>query len=634
MEGQPPSLAWGDVALLCRNALIAARSAVPIRLNVFPLLIVTAILVGSDFPAEAQTPLSSGVEISDELRSRLERRFSLDLRDTTLLEALFAIRDVSGLNIVAGDEVSGSVNASFANAPVHEILDSLLIARGYGYRVVGGSLAIVPLAEMGNQLPLFETDVIGLSHCSPEDLLDTVKAMLSPEGRAHAVKSSNSVVISDYPARIAAVRQHVEQLENAAAQFRRATADLSGGQSGRMSVDESKPGEDVRVFQTQYVPAEVLTEALTPLLSDTGRVSAVNYENKIIVADRPEIVERIAMTLPQIDRPRPQVRIWALIYDCSTEDLERLGINWNSGINGRSVIAATGAAAHSIAIESTTNPVETGANGVVKMVSLNRYTNVESLIQALETAEDSRLLADPNVVVMNHEAAEIAIVTEVPYQQLTQGLQGGSIGTTEFREAGVTLNVVPHIADDSTIALEVNPKFSLLTGFTDPDNAPIIDRRETLTTVRVTDNQTIILGGLRQRTRIGERSLIPGLGRIPYLGKLFRHRSASTRESELLVFITPQIVIGDCVGTCREGYVNQFLEREIQETPSDPVPYGIEALKAEQKAEEEKIDHIHLRNKLHSFRHQNARTLQQTEACAQYDDGLIEPISLGLSTDP
>ena len=138
----------------------------------------------------------------------------------------------------------------------------------------------------------------------------------------------------------------------------------------------------------------------------------------------------------------------------------------------------------------------------------------------------------------------IQIVTEVPYQQLTQGIQGGTIGTTAFREAGVTLEVTPHIARDNTISMLVNPRFSVLSGFTKNDEQPIIDRREAKTSVRVTNGETFVLGGLRQKTKIIDRSGIPGLQDIKTLkiGRLFQYKAETFRESELLVFITPEIV--------------------------------------------------------------------------------------------
>ncbi len=424
-----------------------------------------------------------------------------------------------------------------------------------------------------------------------------MKALLSPEGRVHSVPSSNSLVVIDYPERIAEIRKQVQALESAALEFRNnrpglllpAAESPDGNSTPIVNVDS----QVVRVFQPQFVSATILLEALKPLLSPTGQLTPLPLEDKILVSDLPQYVERIEKALLQLDQHRPQVRIRALIYDCSLEDVERLGVNWNSTAQGSNLNAA-GIPNQSTTLNTMTATVTPNtANGVMTVSSLNRNLNLNGVVQALETADDSRLLADPNVVVMNHEEAKISIVTEVPYQQLTQGIQGGTIGTTDFREAGVKLTVTPHIAQDGTISMVVNPEFSILTGFTEQDNAPIIDRRATSTTVRVRDGQTLVLGGLRQRTRNIERSEIPGLGRIPYLGRLFRFKRLATRDSELIVFLTPEIVFPEYGGNPREACVGETVGYDIEQTPTNPIPFGMEAVRAEDRARTKALDDLH-----------------------------------------
>ena len=141
----------------------------------------------------------------------------------------------------------------------------------------------------------------------------------------------------------------------------------------------------------------------------------------------------------------------------------------------------------------------------------------------------------------------------MPFQQLTQTGLGGAIGTTEFREAGVSLEVTPHIAPDGTVTMLVHPEFSVLSGFTPDSNAPIIDTREATTTVRVRDRETLVLGGLRQRSKVRGGSSLPLLGDVPLAGRLFRRTTFEVRESELLVFLTPEIVGTGYAGDCREA---------------------------------------------------------------------------------
>ena len=124
-------------------------------------------------------------------------------------------------------------------------------------------------------------------------------------------------------------------------------------------------------------------------------------------------------------------------------NVERIGVNWNARFFGRSV-RADGSPADQIGLSSLTAvaPALGAPNGALTLATLGSNIEVTAVVDALNTSADSRLLADPNVVAANHESAKIEIVTEIPYHQLTEGLEGGSIGTTAFREAGVTLEVV------------------------------------------------------------------------------------------------------------------------------------------------------------------------------------------------
>lgn len=481
----------------------------------------------------------------------LNRRGHLTLREATLVEALFALREQWNVDMVVSNNVEGQVSATFTNATLREILDSLLLSRGYGYQVVGKSLVVLPLEQLGALKPLFNTEIIQLQHARPADLLAVVELLLSPQGKAIPVDASRSLMILDYPDRVAMIRDRLQLLDRPAALppgvRQPAPGPITEIPTAVPDADEVSDGTvelEVRVFRPQYVKAQTLLPAVQTLITEEGRVAVLDDEDQILVAERPELLNVIEEALRELDQPRPQVRIWAMIYDCSLEDVERLGVNWNARFFGRAVRADGMTPADQIMLDSITSavPAAGAVNSALTLATLGSNTEVTAMINALNEARDTKLLADPNVVVRNHDSAMIEIVTEVPYQQLTEGLEGGSIGTTAFREAGVTLSVTPHIARDGTISLVVNPKFSALVGFTEQDEQPIIDRREAKTTVRVANSQTFVLGGLRQKTRINERTGVPWLKDRKYVGKFFRFRQDTYRESELLVFLTPELV--------------------------------------------------------------------------------------------
>gem|GEM_PF-973403 len=480
-----------------------------------------------------------------ELSGILERRGNLTLRDVTIVEALFVLREQWKVDMVIADDVAGQVNATFTDASLREILDSLLLSRGFGYQIVGRSIVILPLTELGALKPLFNPEIIQLQHADPDELIEVVDLLLSRQGKALPLPSSHSIMVLDYPDRMHLIRSRLEELDLAAGQMGRSATDANPGTEA-FTTEAASDGTielDVRVFRPQFVKVQTLLPAIESLISRNGRVAVLEKEDQVIVAEQVAVLDVIEEAVTALDQPRPQVRIWAMIYDCSLDDIERLGVNWRSAGfgNGR---RTDGSPRNQLLLDTITAaaPAVGVPNGALSLMSLGTNVDISAVINALQQSNASRLLADPNVVVTNHEPAKISIVTEVPYQQLTQGLEGGSIGTTAFREAGVSLEVTPHIARDGTISMLVNPQFSVLTGFTENDEQPIIDRREARTTVRVINGETFVLGGLRQRTRINNRSGIPYLQDVKFVGKLFRYKQESFRDSELLVFITPEIV--------------------------------------------------------------------------------------------
>ncbi|PQO42511.1 secretin N-terminal domain-containing protein [Blastopirellula marina] len=495
--------------------------------------------------------------ISPRIEAALKQRGDLTLRDTTLQQSLYTIGEIWSINIVLGKQIEGTINGTFRDAPLYDILDSILLVNGYGYRPVGDSLVIVPLSELGTANPMFRSATIPLKHASAPEIIPALQSLKSRGGSIQAITSANSLAVVDYPNHLAMIREAASQIDQVAAD--------SGAAPG------SRVITDVLNYRPTYIDAETLLEAIQSLISSDGRAAVVQSENQVIVIDRPEHLRMIDSMLQRLDMPKPQVRITALIYDINLEDIEALGVNWTTLFKGRTL--ADGTSQNVFGIQSALAvPASAGdPTGVMTFQTLSGSLDLSAVIDMVRQMDDSRLLADPNVVVVDREKASIEIVTEIPYQQLTQTSAGGNIGTTSFREAGVMLTVTPRIAIDGTIEMDVVPSFSRLTGYSEGDNPqPIIDRRETSTTVRVADGQVLVIGGLRQRSDISNDNGIPYLMNLKYVGKLFRYRKTQIRESELIVFLKTEIL--PCPNpqmTCRE--VDAFEESMAK---LDAVPFA------------------------------------------------------------
>ena len=234
------------------------------------------------------------------------------------------------------------------------------------------------------------------------------------------------------------------------------------------------------------------------MLSKDGRVGVMEKEDRLLVTDYAENLAMVEKVLARIDQPRPQVRITALIYDISLQDIEQLGINWNkigyrSGDESGFAVGIHPVAPIPLEFETSTT-VAAVEGATVAFGALSRHFDINGVLLALQQANDARLLADPERAGARKQQAIFKSVREIPIQQLTETQQGGSIGTTAFKEAGITLTVIPKIAFDGTICMEVSPEFSRLVGF-DSNGQPIIDTRQAKSTLRVANRQTVVIGG-------------------------------------------------------------------------------------------------------------------------------------------
>lgn len=308
-------------------------------------------------------------------------------------------------------------------------------------------------------------------------------------------------------------------------------------------------------------------------------IIADETQNALVVKAEPALMREIESAVNQLDARRSQVLIEAAIVEVSGSNADQLGIQWamgdlNSGVglinfsNVGSSLAAIGAAAAGGA---------TGAAGLVNKLSgaavalgdvrkgSNGQTNFYgALIQALKTDSNANLLSVPSVLTLDNEEAHIVVGQNVPFVTGSTSTVSGGVSnpyqTIERKDVGITLKVIPHIGEGGTMRLEVEQEVSAVQP-TVSDIASvdlITSKRLIKTAVLAEDQQTIVLGGLMQEDTSSSTQAIPGLSRIPYLGRLFRSDAASKQKRNLLVFLHPTIVRdGKSVNTLTQNRYSQ-----------------------------------------------------------------------------
>jgi len=293
---------------------------------------------------------------------------------------------------------------------------------------------------------------------------------------------------------------------------------------------ERRPTTEIFFFNNAEVKGS--SDAFKGLLSPAGKLSIDERLNAIVVTDYPENIEAFGRVAAELDKKAPQVMIQALIVDVRLTDDLRLGVDWNAVFSDGKVGL--------VGFQNLSEAGGLGPGGSITFTYLSRNWDITTLMDFLQHRENVDILADPKILVLDGKQASIEIIEEIPYQELTQTAEGGQIGTTGFKEVGVKLRVTPRITDDGFITMNVKPEQSATTG-ADISGIPVVETRKADTTLRVKDNQTIVIGGLRRKGTTETEDKVPILGDIPLIGFLFRHRLTTETERELTVFITPSI---------------------------------------------------------------------------------------------
>lgn len=291
-------------------------------------------------------------------------------------------------------------------------------------------------------------------------------------------------------------------------------------------------------------------------------IIADETQNALIVKAEPALMREIESAINQLDSRRSQVLIEAAIVEVSGSTGEQLGIQWALGdltsgvglINFNNVgasLAQIGAAVATggTAAASAANSLKGAALALGDVRKKNGQTNFYgALIQALDSNSKANLLSVPSVLTLDNEEAHIVVGQNVPFitgsATLTSGGTASPYQTVERKDVGLTLKVIPHIGDGGTIRLEVEQEVSAVVPATSAVSTTDITTTKRLikTAILAEDQQTIVLGGLIQDDTTGSTQAVPGLSKIPVVGRLFRSDNGSHEKRNLLVFLHPTII--------------------------------------------------------------------------------------------
>jgi type IV pilus assembly protein PilQ len=289
--------------------------------------------------------------------------------------------------------------------------------------------------------------------------------------------------------------------------------------------------------------SRLLKTGQSGILSQRGSVMVDFRTNALIIKELPGNMDAVLSLIDLLDAPEPQVMIEARIVEATKRFSRELGVKW--GINA----IADAAHGNTTGLVFPSNGSGSGgvnllgnANNGTLNLKLGNVLNTFNLDVALAAAESEGLitiLSAPKVATLNNQRAEIQSGLQIPIQTILNNTV-----TVQFINATLRLDVVPYVTAEGTVQMDIDiskrePQLAfLVAGST---NAPI-STKDARTRLIVRDGGTAVIGGIYRVTGQNGEDRVPGLSNIPLIGHLFKHKTRTEENEELLIFITPRVI--------------------------------------------------------------------------------------------
>ncbi len=415
---------------------------------------------------------------------------------------------------------------------------------------------------------------LNLLHTSPTEMAEVADQLTVQSGfdgasasllQTIVVKGSNSLILKGMPE---VVDQYMPIL-----------ADIDRNNANR---------GDMRMVRLKYAKTDKMLPVLQQLIDaieyEQGEGGTRNGNNEIMIAEHagtnslvinasPEIQQRLAEIITQLDVPQDQVLVEAIVVEVSENASKQLGLQYilaggdssnipftvaNYSNSAPNILAATGA----IVVDDGEGSSGTSASDILKAAAVDSFLGLDGfsvgaagrtsnggvfgvILNALASDTDSNILSTPSVMALDNESATFLSGQEIP---ITTGEVLGSANSNPFRtierkNVGIQLEIKPQINDGNEIRLDIRQEVSSISGPVSSLSTELVTKkREIQTTVRVGDGEVVVLGGLIEQNERISVDKVPLLGDIPFLGRAFRSEGKTRENTNLMIFLRPTIV--------------------------------------------------------------------------------------------
>jgi len=470
-----------------------------------------------------QTPTQVQAQPQDETKEVVSApvepgNVTVNFKGADIRTVLAYISEVAGVDIVPAPDVKGIVDLRLTNKPWKSALDLIVRNYGFAYDREGDIIRVVTLDKLKQEELI--TQSFNLNYSKAKDVVDSVKNLVGDRGKVMYDARTNVLLVTDIPTNIYRVGQIVEKLDKRTEQVlieARIIETLLG--------DDEKMGIDWNVKITA-------SGAKRPITFPFDYYSAgSNFLNKYT--------------------PLVQTEGTTIAYDPAGNPTTNTAGPFPGGSSGPSGIDP-----NDKAFPFVDYTVDTMKNAF--MFGTLDFSEFKAVLELLKQRSDTDTVSNPRIATLNNNKATINVGDVLNFPRFERNATTGKMEITGYDEknAGIILNVTPHINDKNEIAVELIPEITEYLGSQPiaPGSdiyAPLFRTRQANTQVMIKDGQTIFIGGLITDRNVDGRTKLPIIGDIfgdvPYLGLLVSKKNITKRRVELIFFITVHIMTPDKV---------------------------------------------------------------------------------------
>jgi len=484
-----------------------------------------------------------------------EPTYSFSANNMQLQTALAAFGKLKGLNILPDPEITGFLTVNFRDLPLDQAMDAMLSNFGYYAEAEGGLIRVRAMETRRFMVDYPRAKRVGGSTTTGEISLPSTQGSTgsgsADSGDASKVSIASSDEVDMWKTIVANVRSLLSEADASDASSLTGAINISSQRVSTLSTNAA-------VLYSSSNPDMEKAELLMKRFAKGPRLFADSVTGVIVVRDRKANLDSIQAYLEDLKKSiARQVDLNVQVYSVEFTDDRQFAIDWNQ------VAFTVGKTAIGASAILTPASLPTSFTGLSPLSLTVANSKVNAVLKAIEEQGKARLLTQPRLRTLNHQAAVVKIQRTTPFfiqsADSQQNVSGNVLAVSvEVNNVttGTLLSITPQISDDGTVALDVIPVISQIRGvenFVGPNpsggpgtftnaTAPIVDIRQAATLVRVRDGETAVLGGLIEEETQQQRKKIPGLGDIPGVGVLFTGMVDAKVIRELVFFVSPTIV--------------------------------------------------------------------------------------------